>query len=375
MMAGIYIHIPFCKQACTYCNFHFSTSLKIKDSLLSAIIKEIEIRRDEMDDEELGSVYFGGGTPSLLTISELDQIWKAINTHLIVSPSAEVTLEANPDDLTRARISDYNNSFINRLSIGVQSFHNRDLEFMGRAHNADQAQECISNALQMSELDLSVDLIYGVPTLSVDAWQTNLRRVSEFAIPHLAAYQLTVEPRTILADHIRKGKTPAPDERETVEQFNLLTSWAAEHKYEHYEVSNLALPGHRAVHNSGYWEAMKYMGIGPAAHSFDGKTRSWNVANNARYIKMMHDGRATDGSEYLTEDDRYNEIVMTSLRLSDGLNISTLNDMSARYAEHFTECIEPYVVTGEVVVKEGTYCIRTASRVFSDRIASDCFMV
>ncbi|MDX1478619.1 MAG: radical SAM family heme chaperone HemW [Saprospiraceae bacterium] len=373
-MAGVYLHIPFCKQACSYCNFHFSTSLRLKDALLNALHDEIARRAGELNGQTVRSVYFGGGTPSLLTSAEINAIWTRLARHLTIEADAEVTLEANPDDLTADTLDQLGDTPVNRLSIGIQSFHASDLGFMNRAHNATQARGVL-DLIRTSGWDrVTVDLIYGSPTLSHDAWQANLDLIAAYDIPHLSAYQLTVEPRTALAARVRQGKQPMMPDEDVIHQFRMLMAWSTDHGYEHYEISNLARPGHRAIHNSNYWNRTEYLGLGPSAHSLTGRTRQWNIASNPRYIKMMSDGLAIDASETLSDTDIFNETVMTRLRLSDGLELTELAALDASFATHFVQAIEPFVERGLVVQTGSHFTLTRDGRCLADHIASECFV-
>ena len=375
-MAGIYIHIPFCKQACTYCNFHFSTSLKLRERVLEALLTELESRHSELNNSIVETIYLGGGTPSLLTITEIAEIFEVIYRWYSVDSSPEITLEANPDDLTDDKIEELYSSLINRLSIGTQSFFDKDLQYMNRVHNADEAYRSIAEARNIGFDNITIDLIYGTPTLSNDNWESNLLKVEELGVPHLSAYQLTVEPRTALAAFIQKGTAQPPEDIVAVEQFNLLMAWAAQNEFEHYEISNLCKPGYRSRHNSSYWQGKPYLGIGPAAHSFNGTKRSWNVANNSRYIKMISAHQsAIDGVEELNLSQQYNEYVMTGLRLSEGVSEIGVSRFGVKYLEHFTECIREYVEKQYVEEIQGSYRLTRDGKPFADRVASDCFYV
>ncbi|MEM1220964.1 MAG: radical SAM family heme chaperone HemW, partial [Bacteroidota bacterium] len=288
-MAGIYLHIPFCKQACHYCNFHFSTSLRKKTEMVEALLREIDLRHDYLSDRQLRSIYLGGGTPSLLTGSELEQLFERIDQYFTIAPDAEITLEANPDDLSREYLSALAKSPVNRLSIGVQSFFAEDLAFMNRAHTAEEADRCIRLAQDAGFSNMSIDLIYGSPTTPLEHWIQNLEKSIALGVPHLSTYALTVEPKTALEHFVAKGKVPAPKDEHMEEQFMAMLDRLEAAGYEHYEISNWAKPGHYAVHNTSYWQGIPYLGIGPSAHSYDGQSRQWTIANNARYMAGLTD--------------------------------------------------------------------------------------
>ncbi len=382
-MPGIYLHIPFCKQACHYCNFHFSTSLRQKPAMVQAILQELEWRKDYLENQPVTSIYFGGGTPSLLDEAELNAIFEKIYTLFKVEINAEITLEANPDDLTLEKLQTLRQTPVNRLSIGIQSFAEADLQFMNRAHNAGEAKVCIENALTAGFENLTVDLIYGSPTTSDAQWLENIETVTSYDIPHLSCYALTVEPKTALGHFVKTGKVPAMDEEQAARQFEILTRTLADKGYEHYEISNFAKPGWYARHNSSYWFGEPYLGIGPAAHSFDGKNiRRWNVANNAVYIGEIGEWKmegleTTQGlfeQEILTPAQRYNEYVMTTLRTMWGAQLTKIQAFGGNFEKHFLEIAEPFIAKGWVLRKEDTFTLSEAGKLLADFIASELFV-
>lgn len=372
-MAGIYLHIPFCRQACTYCNFHFSTQLQHKPALLDALLQEIRLRSDFLEHAPVRSVYFGGGTPSLLSAEEIRRIMDTITALHSVTADAEITLEANPDDLSQDDLDALRDTPVNRLSIGIQSFYDDELQYMHRLHHAAQGIASLERAMQAGFASLTMDLIYGTPLLTPQRWKDSLQRVADMGIPHLSAYQLTVEPKTALAHQIRTGESPAPDDENTVMQFDMLMDWADASGFAHYEISNLAKPGHRAIHNSNYWKGMSYIGIGPSAHSFNGCEREWNIANNARYIKAIKHGSARESSEVLSPADRYNEYVMTGLRTMEGVSESVVSEFGPEYYSHFIQCIAVSVAAGLVKMKTGSWALTRKGKHFADKIAAECF--
>src|SRR5579872_520808 len=321
-MAGIYLHIPFCRQACVYCNFHFTTSLRNRNDFVTALLKEMERRVDYLGGAVVDTVYFGGGTPSLLYPAELAAILARLTTAFTLSDGAEITLEANPDDMTdRQKVRDWRSAGINRLSIGIQSFFNEDLKWMNRAHDAAQGEACIRLAQEEGLDNISIDLIYGAPTLADDHWETNVRKAIALAIPHLSCYALTVEPRTALDKMIRLKKSRDISQDDQARQLLLLMDWTAAAGYEHYEIANFALPGHRSRHNSAYWRGIPYLGLGPSAHSYNGSSREWNVADNARYLAGLAAGDLPPaGKEILTAVQQLNEYIMVSLRTLEGID-------------------------------------------------------
>jgi oxygen-independent coproporphyrinogen III oxidase len=320
-MAGIYLHIPFCRQACHYCNFHFSTSLQLKNDFVQALLKETGLQQKYLQGQAVNTIYFGGGTPSLLTIEELQQVSDALHRHHTIATDVEVTLEANPDDITADKLAQWKLAGINRLSIGVQSFFEEDLRWMNRAHTAGQAVDCIKRAQDAGFHNLTIDLIYGGPTLPDAHWEQNVQQAIDLQVPHLSCYALTVEPGTALNTLIGKNKMSDVSTEDQARQFLLLMDWLQQAGYEHYEISNFALPGKRSRHNSAYWQGARYLGLGPSAHSFNGVSRQWNVANNALYIKSIGQDVVPFEVEVLTETQKLNEYIMTSLRTMEGLDV------------------------------------------------------
>ncbi|MCS6929801.1 MAG: radical SAM family heme chaperone HemW [Saprospiraceae bacterium] len=376
-MAGLYIHIPFCKQACFYCNFHFSTVLRLKSDLLKAILTELELRRNYLGGLPLSSVYLGGGTPSLLEAAELVALFKRIEALFPVQPNAEITLEANPDDLTKEKLYELRQyTPINRLSIGVQSFFDADLQWMNRVHNAQQALNCISNAQALGFSNLTIDLIYGLPESPDTHWEENLRLAFSLEVPHLSCYCLTIEEGTALAHFVRSGKSKPVDEERAARQFEYLMDEAERHGYEHYEISNFARPSCYARHNSSYWLGEPYLGVGPSAHSFDGVSRQWNIANNALYIKAIEENRIPAEREVLSLAQRYNEYVMTHLRTMWGCCSSHIaKHFGSVYLEYFEKQVQPFIALGQVHVHHDTYSLTRAGKLLADRIASALFWV
>lgn len=323
-MAGIYLHIPFCRQACHYCDFHFSTSHKNKDEFVLSLLKEIELRRDYLQGEKIDTIYFGGGTPSLLSADEIARIIDRLQQFHDLSGVKEVTLEANPDDLTAMYLRKLRHTAVNRLSIGIQSFRDQDLKLMNRAHDSKQAQRCVPEAADIGFENVTIDLIYGIPGLSQSDWQRNLETALLLPINHLSSYCLTVEPKTALAFQVNKGKVPAVNDDEAADQFDYLISFTEAAGMHWYEVSNFAKPGFESKHNSSYWTGARYLGLGPAAHSFNGKNRSWNVKSNAGYIQQINENILPSEEETLTAEERFNEVVLTSLRTRKGLTLADI---------------------------------------------------
>lgn len=375
-MAGIYLHIPFCKQACNYCDFHFSTSLKMKASFVDALLTEIELRKSVFEQQTINSIYFGGGTPSLLSEEDLNRIFETLFTSFRVSPLAEITLEANPDDLLPEKIKVLKNTPINRLSIGVQSFRDEDLRFMKRAHNAKEALSSIKNCKQAGFTNLTIDLIYGTPGMDSSAWLENLNIAFDLDIPHISSYALTVEPNTELHHQILHQKVSNVDENHSAVQFELLTSQMNRNGYEQYEISNFCKPGAYSKHNSSYWKKDMYLGLGPSAHSFYDNKRLWNVSNNTTYVKSLAQNLLPLQEEVLSLEDRYNEYVMTSLRTKWGCSIAKIeNNFSPELVAYFIREIELYVSTEHALVKNEVYYLSEKGKLLADKIASDLFKV
>jgi oxygen-independent coproporphyrinogen-3 oxidase len=374
--AGIYLHIPFCKQACVYCNFHFSTSLKHKDEVLQAILKELEMRREYLDGASIETVYFGGGTPSLLSADEINLIFDTILKYYPVENIKECTLEANPDDLDKNYLRSLRNTPVNRFSIGIQSFRNEDLLYMKRVHNAQQADHAIKASQDAGFDNLSIDLIYGTPGLSDTAWEQNLAKVAELQIPHFSSYALTVEDKTALQHAIKNKKAPPVDPEQAAGQFEILMEQAAVMGYEHYEISNLSIPGRHAIHNTNYWRGLPYLGIGPSAHSFNGTVRSWNIANNALYAKsILHDHKLMFEEERLTPIEHLNEYIMTSLRTMWGCDLDKITADWDSTTSLQVEKSSHLFQEKKWITQDGRKLILTNSgKMFADRIASELFL-
>lgn len=372
-MAGIYLHIPFCKQACTYCNFHFTTSLRYKDDLLKALIKEAQTERDYLQDEQINTIYFGGGTPSILQHSDLEFLISGLFKNYTVSAEAEITLEANPDDITTDKLKSWKNIGINRLSIGVQSFFEEELKWMNRAHNAKQAIDNLQLARKEFE-NITIDLIYGSPLLTDEMWKQNVDKAIELDIPHLSCYALTVEEKTPLYKLINTENSPDVDNEKQARQFLLLMQWLREKGYEHYEVSNFAKPGFRSQHNSSYWKGEKYLGLGPSAHSYNGIERRWNVANNNLYIKGVNENTPERESETLTLIQKLNEFIMISLRTMEGLDLQRLEkEFGYEERRRIEEQMHKYTYTGLINLGNSFARLTDEGMLRADGIASELF--
>ncbi|WP_136151400.1 radical SAM family heme chaperone HemW [Flavobacterium sangjuense] len=374
-MSGIYIHIPFCKQACHYCDFHFSTSLKKKDEMVLALAKEIALRKNEFKDEVVETIYFGGGTPSILEIADIRLLIDAVyqNYNLIENP--EITVEANPDDLTETRITELSNNHINRLSIGIQSFFEDDLKLMNRAHNSEEAKKCLEIATKYFE-NISIDLIYGVPNMSNIKWLQNIETALSFNVPHISSYALTVEPKTALHKFIKQGIIPQPDDEVAQEHFHLLVDKLEENGFIHYELSNFGKENYFSKNNSSYWLGKKYIGIGPSAHSYDGISRSWNISNNTQYLKSIAENQLPSETEALTKTDRYNEYVMTGLRTIWGISLDRIErEFGKSYLDYLNQQAAKYIEDHLLFVDENILRTTKNGKFLSDGIASDLFLL
>ena len=374
-MAGIYLHIPFCKQACTYCNFHFTTSLRYKDDLVKALAKEAEAEKAYLGGETVQTVYFGGGTPSLLRPEELDFILDHLFKLFPVAPGAEITLEANPDDVSKEAVTAWRSLGINRLSIGIQSFFEEELRWMNRAHNADQAKNCIENSYAAGIDNLSIDLIYGSPLLNDAMWEQNVQTAINYGIKHLSCYALTVEEKTPLHKNISLQKSIDVDSDKQARQFLQLMQWLRSAGYEHYEVSNFARSGYRSQHNSSYWKGLPYLGLGPSAHSFNGRERRWNVANNNLYIKSVNSGAPQREWESLTPSQQLNETIMISLRTTEGINLAKIkDDWGEKEKQRLQKDLSKYIQNGLVTITGQHAQLTDEGMLRADGIAADLFV-
>lgn len=360
-----------------YCDFHFSVNTATMDAMVSAICAELDLRRHYLDGSKpIQTVYFGGGTPSLLSAEQLERIFNAIKLHYTIAADVEITLEANPDDLTKDKLQELRHSPINRLSIGVQSFDDQELQFMGRAHDAEEATACIHAASAYGFDNISMDLIYGIPGGGLVSWARNLNQAFSLPIQHLSCYGMTIEPRTKLHQLISSGLTPVATEEAFSEQFGYLIEQTLIHGFEHYEISNFAKPGYRSGHNSRYWNDAWYLGIGPSAHSYNGETRQWNVSSNAAYLDSIQQGLIPCKIERLTAKDKYNEYVMTRLRTLEGVDMIDLSNRFGKESQnYFLSLIEPYCRSGAVIHEGKRYFLSSSGQFIADKVASDLFMI
>ena len=374
-MSGIYIHIPFCKQACYYCDFHFSTSLKKKTELIQSLISELQLRKEEFNNQVVETIYFGGGTPSVLSNEELLSIIDAVykNYHVIESP--EITLEANPDDLSKHKIIELSKSKINRLSIGIQSFFESDLKLMNRAHNATEAKTSLSLAIHYFE-NISIDLIYGIPGLSNNNWIKNIETALDFNIPHISSYALTVEPKTALENFIKKGIIANVNDDLAQEQFYMLIEKLEANGFVHYELSNFGKPNFFSKNNSAYWQGKPYLGIGPSAHSFNGNQRGWNIRNNSKYINAIKQNILPIETETLSITDKYNEYVMTGLRTIWGVSIEKVTlEFGETFKNYLLSQAQKHINEHLLYIDDGKLLVTKKGKFLSDGIASDLFKI
>ncbi|OCB71718.1 oxygen-independent coproporphyrinogen-3 oxidase [Flavobacterium glycines] len=390
-MSGIYIHIPFCKQACHYCDFHFSISMKKKDEMVLALAKEIELRKNEFKDEVVETIYFGGGTPSVLQISDLRLLIDAIYKNYIVSENPEITLEANPDDLhldfarcdneselsvraeSRTIFEEYRSIGINRLSIGIQSFFEDDLKMMNRAHNSEEAKKCLEIATKYFD-NISLDLIYGIPRMSDERWKQNIETALSFGVPHISSYALTVEPKTALNKLIQTGKIAEPKDEVASAHFMILMETLEANGFLHYELSNFGKPDYFSKNNSAYWLGKKYIGIGPSAHSYDGISRSWNIANNTLYLKAIKENRLPNEIEILSVSDRYNEYIMTGLRTIWGVSLERIqSEFGQNYLDYLLKQAQKFLSDDLLFIENNILRPTKKGKFLTDGIASDLF--
>ena len=374
-MAGIYIHIPFCKQKCSYCDFHFSTNLQHKSNLIQAINKELEIRKNEISTP-LETIYFGGGTPSILSEIELESIFETIYKNYSTKNLKEITLEANPDDLNKEKLNFLKSTPINRFSIGVQSFFEEDLKLMNRAHNAQEAETSIKLAQDFGFENITIDLIYGSTTTTNEMWKQNLQKAIELNVPHISSYALTVEEKTILDHQIKKGITKPVDEDRQNEQFQLLIDTLTSNDFIQYEISNFGKEDYFSLHNSNYWKGIHYLGIGPSAHSYNGKTRAWNIANNSKYIQTINENKLPQEIEVLNEVEQFNEMIMIGLRTIYGIDLDRINsEFPQPLIDSFHQELNQLINENLVEKKENKIILKPEAKFFADGIASRLFYI
>lgn len=374
-MSGIYIHIPFCKKACHYCNFHFSTQIQHIDQFVDALIKEIALQNDYLTGP-VKTLYFGGGTPSLMNELQLEKIVKAISIQYSLASDLEFTLEANPDDFSLTKTRAWKNIGINRLSIGIQSFQQKALTWMNRAHSTQQSHEAIQNAKTVGIYNISTDLIYGTPHLSDEDLLKDIAILKEYEIPHVSCYALTVEEKTALYRLIQKQKMEAVDAEKQARQFEIVVNGLNQNGLEHYEISNFAKSGYRSQHNSNYWKGISYLGLGPSAHSYNIHSRQWNIANNQLYIQSINEGKLPFEIENLDTSTQYNEYMMIRLRLLEGFEMEQIQDkFGDAYVQHTKNILKDHLRTEKIIATKNGYTITKQARFLADGIASDFFIV
>ena len=373
----IYFHIPFCKQACHYCDFHFSTSLKYKEEMISAMEKEIADRASYLVDKQVKSIYFGGGTPSILEADDILKLIAAVEKSFLIAAGAEITLEANPDDLTPLKVKSLRDTPLNRFSIGIQSFFEEDLIWMNRAHNSQEADSSIKRVQDAGFENITCDLIYGYPLLTNEKWKSNMQKLITMDIPHISSYSMTVEKKTALAHFVKEGKTAPMSDGQSAEQMIMLMEELTNNGFEHYEISNFAKNGKYAQHNTNYWKGKHYLGIGPSAHSFNGQSRSWNVANNAKYITGIFNKSTFQEIEHLSKVDQYNEYIMTSIRTMWGIDLLKVEqDFGYDYKQHILKESIKFVHDHELEFYESSKLrTTTKGKLLADHIASELFII
>ncbi len=375
-MAGIYLHIPFCKQACHYCDFHFSTSLKTKDKVLQALMQELENRKNYLGQATIESIYFGGGTPSILNKKELQKLLNKIKSLFVLHANIEITLECNPDDLDEEKLRELYDLGINRLSIGVQSFRNQDLKLMNRAHKSSEATASINLAKKVGFKNITIDLIYGIPGLSNSAWENNLQQAIDLNINHISSYCLTIEQGTAFGHFVKKGKLTPVDQDLAAQQYEIMVEKLIQAGFHHYEVSNFAQPHFISKHNSSYWQSKKYLGIGPSAHSFDGNSRQWNVSNNVKYIRGITCQEPYYQREIIDPITRYNEYILTGLRTTWGVNIHFISEqLKINFLDLFKKYIHHLTNSGDAILLDHTFKLTEKGLLRADGITSDFFIV
>lgn len=375
-MAGIYIHIPYCKQKCCYCNFHFRTTHADKPEMLQSIKKEIKLRKSYLGENIINSIYFGGGTPSIINTKEISSLIKQIENNFIIDNNAEITLECNPEDLTQEMLNNLKKTRINRLSIGVQSFDDKDLIFMNRSHNSEQAIKCISLAQKIGFKNISIDLIYGIPKQTNEKWEENLTKMLDLNIQHFSAYALTIEPKTKLAHLIKTKKIKELSETKIIDQFNKLIDVAEKNNFIHYEISNFGKEGFFSNHNTSYWENKHYLGVGPSAHSFNGESRTWNISSNKKYISGVLNNTGYSETEILSTEQKYNEYILTNLRTIWGVNLDYIKkQFNIDILNHFKSHIQKWEIEKKIEKYKNSYTLTRQGKLYADAISSNLFII
>jgi oxygen-independent coproporphyrinogen III oxidase len=373
-MQGIYLHIPFCRRACLYCDFHFSTQLKTKGVLVDAICKEIALQKDFLENKDLNSIYFGGGTPSVLERSELEKIFSALSKDFTWNSASEITFECNPDDLSKEKLTELKQFGINRLSIGLQSFNDSELKWMNRLHTAAQSETSVKLAQDLGFENITIDLIYGSKFQDLKNWEHTLEKAVELGVKHISSYNLTVEEETELGHKVHKGLEEKVDDEKSAEQFIMMMEYLEQNGFDHYEISNFARPGFEAVHNTNYWKGAKYLGIGPSAHSYNGSIRQWNLANNATYVNAINNEKEFFETETLTLKNRYNEYIMTGLRTKWGCDLDHIKkEFGDDLAQHFLEQSKDHI-PDSIQKNNSIYTLTKKGKLLADKVAGELFV-
>jgi len=372
-MSGIYIHIPFCKHACHYCDFHFSTSLKYQKKLINSINKEIEIQKNYLQKTTIKSIYIGGGTPSIIKSKEIHKMLTNIKKHYKVDEHTEITVECNPDDITKNKLNDYKKIGINRISLGVQSFNNKHLEFSNRTHNAQQAIKSIELILEKKFKNFSIDLIYGFPNMTPEEWEKNLEIFLKYKIPHLSAYCLTIEKKTVFYKYQKEEKIKELNQKKLINMFLYMIKKLEKNNYKQYEISNFSLRNHHSIHNSNYWKQKKYLGIGPSAHSYNKHSRQWNISNNIKYINYIKKNIIPFKVEKLSEKNKFNEYLLTSIRTSEGVNKNFINKNFNSKLNSFLEQKLKTIPKGFIINNKNNIKLTNKGKCFADKITRDLF--
>lgn len=374
-MAGIYLHIPFCSKACHYCDFHFSTVFTHRESMVKSIANELELKKTWLANQQINTIYFGGGTPSVLAVSDIERLLKQIHLNFEVNKTAEITLEANPDDLSLQKLKDLKDIGINRLSIGIQSFFDEHLKFFNRSHTMQQSFKVLENVHQAGFSNFSIDLIYGFDQLTLPQLQSNLKQIEKFKIPHVSAYALTVEPKTVLDHQVKKGLVKNPSQQLAANHYNEVKTYLIQQGLQHYEVSNFGRLQFISKHNTAYWQQKNYLGVGPSAHSFNGNERSWNVANNIQYIQKVQNNERFWETESLTEENKFNELMMLGLRTIWGISKSELQQFSTQVRQKFVNDVQPYLHNHKIIESDYAYTLHPDFWFLAEGIAVDLMQV
>ncbi len=375
-MSGIYIHVPLCKTRCNYCDFHSESNMSKKEDVINALAAELRNRKNYLDPNQVSTIYFGGGTPSVLAVSEICFLLEIIAKNYNIVANCEITLEVNPDDLSEKYLTDLSKSRINRLSFGFQSFRSDELKLMNRRHTARQAMNSFARARKLGFDNISIDLIYGIPGSSLATWRENLEAAIRIEPEHISAYHLTIETGTPFETMLKQGKIQTIEESRSVAQFDLLRNLLGKNNYEHYEISNFALSGKKSKHNASYWKQAQYLGIGPSAHSFDGKSRQWNIADNLAYVDAIQNGNNFFELETLTDNDKYNDFIITSLRTTDGFNDGEFSSLfSAKFQNHFQREAMKHIKHGNIVINGSQVKLSANALFVSDSIISDLLYI